>query len=481
MLRLKVFKNGAPAKSVDLSGAYLIGSDRVPLRAELKFSKGEIVSDSRARGAAAFSIMWPVGDGRMMLETTRLQERKEPYNLHVELARGQMMRISQKREDWGLYDFPEGRPIYDQVNAARDRLIDAVTAPDDAAAAQHAEAAIAAGVEAGEAITALHAEVFLKRRRATNQLARTAMGCRIDTTQNREDYVRRLTEAFDFGVLPFCWSSMEPKEGAHRKAHLDTWLKLLQQHKLPAWGASLMSLDPAHLPDWLHRWAKDYDHFRSSATKHVQHVLKTYGPYVRAWEAVSGIHAQNSLGFSYDQIIELTRTSCMLVKQLAPKSSVIIGITLPWGEYYPADPRTIPPLLYAEMAVQNGIHFDAFGLEIRFATGEPGHYVRDMMQVSALLDRFGNLGKPLHVIAAGVPSGGGNAQDGCWHGQWSDQVQAQWVRQFYHIALSKPFVESVTCQRLADATDQDGLLDVDCTPKPAYQEILSLRRERTGG
>lgn len=480
MLRFKVFKDGAPAKSVDLTGAYLVGSDRVPLRAELKFSKGEIVSDSRARGAAAVSLMWPVGDGRMMLETPRLPERQQPYNLHVELARGQMMRISQKREDWGLYDFPEGQPYYDQVDAARARLIDAVTAPDDIAAAEFGEAAIAAGVEAGEALTTFHAGVFLQRRRAAKQMVKLPLGCRIDASQTRAEYLHCLTEVFQFGVLPFRWAALEPKEGAHRPARIDVWLKHLQKQKLPAWGASLLSLDEDQLPDWLHRWAKDYDHFRASATKYIQYVLKTYGPYVQAWEAVSGIHARSGLGFTYDQILELTRTSCLLVKQLAPKSSAIIGITLPWGEYYPADPRTIPPLLYAEMAVQNGIHFDAFGLEIRFGTGDPGHYVRDMLQVSALLDRFGGLGKPLHIIAAGVPSGGGNDSDGCWRGKWSAETQAEWVKQFYRIALSKPFVETVTCLQLADATDQDGLLDMDSVSKPAYQEVLSLKRELAG-
>ena len=56
MLRIKVIDKGAPAKKLDISSAYLLGNDRVPLRAALKFVKGEIVSDARSRGAAALSI-----------------------------------------------------------------------------------------------------------------------------------------------------------------------------------------------------------------------------------------------------------------------------------------------------------------------------------------------------------------------------------------------------------------------------------------
>ncbi len=478
MLRIKVFENGKPATAVDLSSAYLVGPDRVPLRADLKFAGGEIVVDSRPRGAAALSILWPVeGVGRVMLETPRLPERKRPYILSVELARGRLMRISRKREDWGLYDFPEGAECYEQIDAARKRLVEAMTTSDDATAARLGDAATAAAVTAGEALSHFHAGVFLQRR----QFSKRTLGCRIDPSQNSDAYVRRLTEAFDFAVVPFCWSAMEPKEGSHKPSNIDPWLKKLHERKMPAWGASLISLDEAHLPDWVHRWARDYEHFRDCVAKHIKYALKTYGPYVQTWEAISGIHAQKAFRFSFEQIMELTRLSTLLIKQMSPRSTAMIGITLPWGEYYAADPRTIPPTLYAEMAVQSGVNFDAFGLDIRFGSSEPGRYVRDLMQVSTLLDHFGTFGKPLHITAAGVPSGGGNVADGQWRGGWSDETQAEWVRQFYRIALSKQFVESVSYQRLADGMSLEGLVNVDCEPKPAYQEILSFRKDVLGG
>ncbi|MFQ5430253.1 MAG: endo-1,4-beta-xylanase, partial [Phycisphaerae bacterium] len=475
MPRLKVIQNGVPAKSVDLASAYLVGNDRVPLRADLRFANGEVIFDARSRGAAALSILWPVrGAGRIMLETPRLQERAEPYDLQVELARGRLMRISQKREDWGLYGFTEGEAIYRAIDAARETLIQAMTAPDEATAARLGEAAVAASVQAGEAVSTFHADVFLNRLKAAHQIAKLPLGCRIDPGHSSEAYVRRLTDAFDFAVLPLCWSAMEPKQGTHKPTNIDPWLKLLHQRKIPAWGASLLSLDPAQLPNWLRRKRLDYDTFRDCVSKHIRHVLKTYGAHVRAFEVINGVHAPNALRFSFEQIMELTRLCAMLVKQAAPKSTAILGITLPWGEYYAVDSRTIPPMLYAEMAVQSGIHFDAFGLEIRFGAGEPGHYTRDLLQVSSLLDRFGSLGKSLHITAAGVPSAGGNPSDGHWHGPWSDPVQAEWVRNFCRIAFSKPFVETVTCQALADGTDHEGLLDSDLNPKPAYAEILKL-------
>jgi len=479
MLRLKVFQNGQPASTLDLSSAYLVGNDRVPIRAELKFSDGQIVAESRTRGASALSILWPVkGVGQVMLETPRLSERPEPYNLHVELARGQLMRISQKREDWGLYDYDDGKPLYERVDSARRKLIDAITAPDDAAAADRGDEAIAESVAVGEDLSTFHADVFLDRRLVAGQITKRPIGCRIDPAKSTGPCADMLDKVFDFAVVPMPWREIEPRDGDFRAPAAESWFDVLRKRKKAIWAESLLTLDPAQLPDWLIKTAKNYEQFRDCVTRHVRQMLRKYGPYIHVWETIRGAHAYNEYRFTFEQIMELTRISSLLIKQMSPKSSSVIGITLPWGEYYAHDPRTIPPLLYAEMAVSSGIHFDAFGIDLRFGIDAGAHpcYVRDMMQVSSLLDRFGALGKPIHILLAGVPSGGGNGA-GVWREQWSDAVQAEWFAKAYRIALSKPFVESVCCHRLADAAALDGVLNLDCSPKPAFDEIAKLRKQ----
>jgi hypothetical protein len=481
MLRFKVFENGVPAKSVNLESVYLVGNDRVPMRAGVEFSDGEIRCDTRAGGACALAVMWPVeGVGRVMLETTRLLARQRPYNLNVELARGQLMRINQKREDWGLYDYPDGRPIYEEIDAARDLLVEAITAPDDVTAARRGDAAIAASVTVGEEMSHFHAGIFFERRRAANQLVRRPLGCRLDHGRDADAAIRAMVDAFDFVSVPFEWRVLESREGKPEPGVHDRWLRRLRELHLPVRGCSLLSFEAGQVPDWLGVVSKDYDHLREAVAEHLRYVLKYFGGRVRGWEVISGLHACNAFRLSFEQIMELTRMSAILAKQMAPRSTAIIGIVLPWGEYYARDARTIPPFLYGEMVVQSGINFDAFGLEMRFGGGEPPHYVRDMLQVSAMLDRFGSLGKPVHVTAAGVPTGGNSSTTGSWHGDWSDEVQARWVHDFYQVALSKPFVETVTWQALVDPQDGShtgGLLRADLGRKPAYDQILALRRK----
>src|SRR5207302_9379859 len=120
-----------------------------------------------------------------------------------------------------------------------------------------------------------------------------------------------------------------------------------------------------------------------------------------------------------------------------------------------------------------------------------GMFVRDMMQISAMVDRFANLGKPLHITAVQVPSSSARdiadhwkgAQDparaGAWHGVWSEALQAEWMQRFYEIVLSKPFVETVAWRDLADVeghyVPHGGLLRPDLTPKPAFGQLVDFR------
>ncbi|MHC4584290.1 MAG: glycoside hydrolase family protein, partial [Planctomycetota bacterium] len=160
-----------------------------------------------------------------------------------------------------------------------------------------------------------------------------------------------------------------------------------------------------------------------------------------------------------------------------------IEISNPWGEYYTTIPNSIPPIVYMDMVVQSGINFDAFGLQVRFGNNQPGMHVRDMMQISAILDTFAPIAKPLYITDVEVPSKNGTGlQDGkvagIWHEEWSQLQQGQWIEQFYKIALSKQFVNSVTYSHLADtegsAIAGSGLLTSDLASKESYLMLKKL-------
>jgi hypothetical protein len=138
------------------------------------------------------------------------------------------------------------------------------------------------------------------------------------------------------------------------------------------------------------------------------------------------------------------------------------------------------------MAVQSGINFDGFGLQLLFGLDTDGYLLRDPLQISALIDKLANLGKPLHVTALGAPSvavGRENTSTtagGEWHAPWSEEVQSDWIGAMCEIALSKPYVETVCLQPLIDHSDNvipsGGVLRDDLAPKPVFTRLVELRK-----
>jgi glycosyl hydrolase family 10 len=503
MLRFDVYRNGAPAETVDLDGAYVFGQDSVPVRAEMKVDAGVITCTKRAAGASGLAIVWDAGPaGRYLLPTTRLPERKESYLLNLELARAQILRLVQKREDWGLFDYPDASELNEHFDQARGKFVEALKAPDAASAAALADESLSQAITLGEKVALFHAGIFLGRRKSTTN-TKTNVGCFVDLLSYEEKYCERLQEAFDFLRIPMPWKQIQPQESQHQYDRLDAWLGWAARSRKPVFAGPLLSFSPSDLPEWVYIWENDYEALRELILEHIEQLVKRYAQKVHVWNVVSGIHAQNSFNLTFEQLMELTRMSCLLVKKHAPKAKVMIELVTPWGEYYARNQRTIPPLLYADMAVQSGIKFDTFGVQLCMGAPEEGHYVRDLLQVSSLLDEFVGFGKPVNVTACQVPSdvtpdawdawgGAKPASDaGQWHAPWSQRLQAEWLQAFCRVSISKPFVESLCWRDLADYEGHfiphGGLCRNNLEPKLAYRELRNFRvslaaaRERRSG
>jgi hypothetical protein len=492
MLRFNVYREGSLAEHIDLSGAYLFGQDGIPVRAELAAAKGQISCKKRSPGACGLSLLWDAGaPGRLMLGTSRLPDQGAPYNLNVELARAAVMRLIRKREDWGLFDYEEAAPLNERLGRVQGRFVDALTAETPEQAARAADEALSEAVTLGERMALFHADIFLRRRRQSPAGSRLSFGCVADLLSVTQRYRQRLLEAFDFVSIPMSWKRLAPKERSYRWEHVDDWVNWAVANRRAIHAGPLVSFDPAHVPEWLYIWEHDYEALRDLIYEHIQTVITRYERKVRLWRVVTGLHAHNSFNLSFEQIMELTRLSCSLAKKLAPRSVVLVDVVGPWGEYYARNQRTIPPLLYADMAVQSGVKFDAFGLQLYQGVPRDGMYVRDMMQVSSMLDEFVGFGVPLHVTGVQTPSDvsadawdafGGKApagEAGHWHNAWNQRLQAEWLQAFSRVAMSKPYLESLCWRDLADYEGHylpyGGLCRNDLSAKLAFKELRNFR------
>jgi hypothetical protein len=92
--------------------------------------------------------------------------------------------------------------------------------------------------------------------------------------------------------------------------------------------------------------------------------------------------------------------------------------------------------------------------------------------------------KPLYITDVEIPSQSADGLyngkvAGTWHQDWDQSQQTQWIDQFYTIALSKPFGDSVTYSNLADTQDSaiahSGLLTEQLEPKESFKILRKFR------
>jgi hypothetical protein len=492
-ITFEIFRDGRRVDTFTPIAAMAMEPESVPGPGEVTFRDGRLVvnrnGDDNAVGVA---LLWDLGPlGAFHLETTRLQPRNKPYNLNVELARFRLMKIVQKQEDWNLFDFPKAEKFNQMFRDAQGLFAEALGKLDTPGeAATLADRALAMAVDLSEQLSAFHGDLLLNRRRQGNQFAKHIIGCRVDSTVQNQKYRDTLAGSFDYAVLPMCWKQLQPEEQVFNTEALDDWVELLSRKRMPIIGGPLISFHEGDVPDWMFIWEHDFDTLRELAYEYVQKVVHRYRKAVGVWNVVGGIHASGSFSLSFEQIIELTRLLVSQVKAILPNARTVVTISEPFGEYHAKHGVGVPPMLYAEMVAQAGINFEAFGLELEMGVPRPGMFMRDLFQISCLLDKFSTLGRPVFLTATGVPGrstpDAGDTSEGRldpnaagrWHRPWDPQLQADWMDAVYKLALSKPYVESIAWANLADVNQSmpgGGLLDDMLKPKPSFEKLQEIR------
>jgi len=488
-LKFQVFKDGKIAKDFALSATYMFGADTAPLRtsSKIRFKNGSIECSKKSPESAGFALLWPVdGFGRTLLSTTRLPERKRPYNLNVELARARLMQITLKREDWSLFE-EETNSFAGLAHQAQELFIEALQNIADAPKASVlADESLKKALVFSEKLATKHAELFVAAKCENKALGRHSLGCRIDLhLMDNAKYRKRLFDMFGYVTIPVNWAQIESEKGRYDFSAIDHCIDILVGRRLAICAGPLLYFSTDYLPKWLGEGKREFEKIREAAYEFVSRIVTRYTRYIHAWRVISGMNAQNDFAFNFEQIIEITRTACLAARSADSKSRKVVEILLPWGEYYAYKKNTIPPLVYADMVIQSAINFDAFALQLHFGKDQPGMHVRDMMQISSMLDYFAPVVKPLHITSVAIPSRNGPGDQDCqvagtWHREWDQSVQSDWIEQFYKIALGKPFVNSITYSNLADTEDimisGSGLLTEKFEPKETFLTLGKLQK-----
>jgi len=474
--------------------------------------------------------------GSLILRTCLLPERNRPYLLSLELARHQLMLLLNKLEEWQLFDLPPTDPIMRLFEGARSSFTESLVAQRfESDESTHgfgvrshrlALRALWLAVEAGERLALRDASVRFRDRHsgamydaaveaasgAPTQGPRStapvinharagvvlptppAIGCVASPASFGEPAQQAARRACEFITVPMRWIDLEPSEGEYAYTPTDRWIEwAVRVGRVPVVAGPVIDFGPEAVPEWLYIWENDYETLRELVYEHMKAVVTRYRRTIARWTVASGLHVNANFKLSFEQMMDLTRICVLVVRKLHPTAKVQVEITQPWGEYYTHDRRSLPPMLYAEMLAQAGIHVDAVSLRLPMGTPTPGAGTRDLLTLSALLDQYATLERPLSVSAVAVPSAVPTTppdqpelSPGWWRSPWNEQTQADWTSAALAIALAKPYVESVCWAGLMDARGaltppSTGLITTTGAPRPVLERLVELRSAMVAG
>lgn len=307
-----------------------------------------------------------------------------------------------------------------------------------------------------------------------------------------DEYRQRFSAVFNFGTVPFYRNTVERAEGVRNYSQADAILEKTAGTPLLLKGHPLLWFKRQNMPEFLLK--KSWAEVKASSRDYALGTVGRYRSRIHAWDVINEAHDwANELHYEPQQMVEITGMMSQAARVADPTAFRVVNNCCLWAEYAatrttnnkPLDRPSRTPLEYLRAIRDAKVDYDAIGLQIYC----PG---RDMLEIERHIERFAALGKPLHITELGIPSANDQRTlstyeergrtipypiDAVWHGaEWSEQIQADWVEQFYTLCFSKPQVDAITWWDFTDPgyMPNGGYLTRDLLPKPSYQRLQKL-------
>jgi GH35 family endo-1,4-beta-xylanase len=323
--------------------------------------------------------------------------------------------------------------------------------------------------------------------RAQHHIARNGprpgflFGCNAFGYAQSDAYARLYRELLNYGTLPFYRAGTEKVEGKVDYSAVDAILEDMTGTGILPKGHPLVWFHHAGIPEFLK--TKSWAEIQQSCRAYILRSVGRFRTRIHAWDVINEAHDwANELGFDQQQLLDLTRLAADTARLADPTAFRVVNCCQPWGEYSARGQsyngvmrqpiRT--PIQYYRALEDARVNYDAVGLQLY-------NPLRDMLEIERLVERFLALGKPVHITELGVPSAApakkSSGTANVWHGpEWTPQVQADWVEQFYTICYSKPQVQAITWWDFADPAfiPNGGFVDENFKPKESYDRLKRL-------
>jgi GH35 family endo-1,4-beta-xylanase len=325
-----------------------------------------------------------------------------------------------------------------------------------------------------------------------------------DTLENTgiEGYELMRQAGINYLTTGFYLSETEPEQDQISWDYIDHQIGVLDLAEMgfTLKAHALLALWDFATPDYLK--GMSFDEVNKEVYEHISTLVERYQDHIDIWNVINEAHGRSAaLNFSREEITTLTQTGIRAIRNYDPDARIIINSAFDWyGESRQmtlmttgkADDFTLSIPAYLDQLTADGVNYDIIGQQLynggysdiftQWGLGDPfGIPTWDLAHISALLDQLGEYGQPVHITEQSVPSTWepGWAQYGAgWsHNHWDEEMQAEYIHDFYTIAFSKERVEAITWWCINDSNsfiNTGGLLDEDNNPKQAYFALRDL-------
>ena len=476
----------------DFRKAYITGLDRTPGRLAVELRNGLLTCARDSTESGRLFVPWPInGFGMPLVGTATLAERAAPYTLAVELARGKLNDIRNQLADWlqlGLRSTPELNEAL--ASAQRAFVVAATTAdrPDECVRA--AQASLAAASAAGDLLMNAYTSQILQSRLSATSRLPTHFGCAIEETPPQKgpgaiDW----TACLNMAQARISWKDIAPTEGQYRWEALDSLLSWGRKSGIAIEVGPLVEFRYGALPDWLSLWDGDAETIGGIVTDFVQQAVVRYRGRVPLWHLVHRPASSDILGLTEEEQIRITARAIQVARQSDPGAQLSIGIDRPWADWMGSSHFQLGPLHLCDYLLRADLGLSVVAIEVAPGYSAPGSHMRDLFEFSKLLDLYSLLNVPLCIWIAlpsdasrdGLADASVKVEKDQWPGSLDESLQASWGAKWLALAVSKPFVRSVSWLERSDAIPHlyphAGLLRADQSAKPLLSWMRMMRKE----
>ncbi|PSF38112.1 1,4-beta-xylanase [Aphanothece hegewaldii CCALA 016] len=470
---------GKPLDSKILDNLYFLNLQDHPIpELPRQVTQGKLFSDSPQFPFAIALKMLVEGFGEVTLYADNKGQGYSstdfPLNLNLAFAETRIYRVSQAVSVWKKEAIQFPNTLESRLEKAKAYYNKALNTDDIYLKAKWFNSSIVESLKAGEEA------VFLQAKQKITARKNFLFGCNFfGYPEKGEEYNQRFKELFNFATIPFYWKYFEPKLGQKNWPNINQRVTWLQQHDITPKGHPLVWFHEIGIPDEVRK--KSYDEIKTLIARHIEEVTRYYRGKINYFDIINephGILWANELGYSLEQFVELTQIASEASYKGNPEIIRIINNCCLWAENVAyGKPPQHSPYEYLQNCLRNNIPFEFIGLQLYYPE-------QDMFEINRLLERFGQLGKPIHITELGVSSSTKTDESsyfkepiGLWHFPWSETVQADWIEQFYTICYSKNYIYGISWWDLADGGSfmpYGGLLNKDMSPKIGFYRLKEL-------